>query len=261
MSRRPIFSGTFVDTAHQSRALTFISPPYLGAKLYILTRQWRDGADPDTLIIDADSGEVLKAMLPSREAGTPLSTPTSEDDAQSLAQTFARQHFAGFDNLTAVQTNMLAPEQPYLSGSPSPHLASGPLMLRWRLKARSGAWLPTWVSIGVDRQTGQIVLYAASRVDYEGSTTPAVDRDQAIRIALAEAHRSAGNEKATVAAADLAADIGSVPNRLIWYIELNGTVPSSTWGGRLTGLAIDAQTGKINGTYVGLGPSATPAVP
>lgn len=114
-------------------------------------KKWKNGEDPDTFIVDADTGDLLKAVIPSRAGNNPSQQPISGSDAAARAEDFARAHFSGFDQLTGVDDDPVATGVQYLLGPYEPKVASPPVMFHWQLRsATSDAWLPTFVSVGID---------------------------------------------------------------------------------------------------------------
>ncbi len=244
-------SGKLVDPADPHQLNTVGGLPRPDAKLFIISRQGQSQDSGDIFVVDADTGEVLEAVMP-RRAGDPLATDQMRaSDAIVVAQKFARAHFVGFDQLSQVADDRLAPDVHYLIGISDQAPGSAMHIFRWRERdAKTGTWLPSFVTVAVDANSGQVVLYVARQADYRGPTTAATDRDQAIQIALNEARTEPKNANATVTRAALATVLNNGQDSLVWTVELSGTVVSPIWPGRLQAVTIDAATGRITGKIV-----------
>jgi hypothetical protein len=140
-------------------------------------------AYPDELEIDADTGEVVAGILHSHASHVLDTAPVAQAEARAIAATFASAKFADFDTLTLHDENSVS----------TAAAADGGDMLYsviWQLRAPdSGAWLPTFVRVGVDLVTGAVYSYDAMRTTYDGPTVPVVTQQQAVDAALVEAHR------------------------------------------------------------------------
>lgn len=243
-------SGQLVYPADPHELKTIGGIPRPDAKLFIISRQGQNGNSGDVFVVDADTGDVLKAVMPSRR-DPDAAEQMRASEAIVVAKQFARAHFVGFDQLSQVADDRLAPDANYLMGLPDQPFSSATQIFRWRERdAKTGTWLPSFVTVGVDANSRQVVLYVARQADYRGPTTAATDRDQAIQIALNEARKEPKNANATVSRAELATVLNNGQDSLVWTVELSGTVVSPVWSGRLQAITIDAATGRITGKMV-----------
>jgi hypothetical protein len=251
--------GYLVDTAAQTPKPGIFFPPYIGAQLFVLTREAESEA-ADVFVVDADTGEILKAVLPSRAKVEQSGQAVSEAEAMAIAERFARSQFAGFVELTQIEDSvLLEPDGEYLIGAPSPSLSSMPTFVRWRLHdAESGAWLPTFVAVGVDQQTGQVVSYTARRMGADGITPPTIIETQAIQIGMAQMQQQdPGLAGATVERVELATAFVGQQDRFVWIIEIAGAEERAAEHGQtVSGVLIDAVTGDVV-TLVSLGESTS----
>ncbi|HEU4792372.1 MAG TPA: PepSY domain-containing protein, partial [Nitrolancea sp.] len=114
--------------------------------------------------------------------------------------------------------------------------------VRWQLRSPdSGAWLPTFVWVGVDLETGQVTRYFARRTDYRGPTAPKIDREQAVQIALAEAHKDPDLAHAIAGQVELSAGSVSGQDGVTWNVSLDN-VPTHSL---VRHFSVDAITGEI----------------
>ncbi len=248
--------GKLIDTATADSQENIFFPPRPNAKLWVLTHKWKNGEYPDTFIVDADTGEVLKAIIPSRAGDDPSKQPISDSDAMAIADEFAHAHFAGFDQLTHVDDDPVAAGVQYLLGPYEPKVASPPVKFHWQLRsANSDAWLPTFVSVGIDAKSGKVVRYVARPAgDQPEAAEPLVNRERAIQIALSEA----GKEPQNIGVSVSKIELKTVPsntgeNHLYWSVDLTETAPATPGSGRVSGYDIDAMTGEIRGTRMMVG--------
>lgn len=252
------FDVKLVDTAQppQDRGIPF--PPYASTKLFLLTWQGQPAGQPDALVIDADTGEVLKAVMPSRIQGA-SPQPVTNAEAQAIAERFAREHFTGFDQLTAIDGSLNAPDGRYLIGSPDLHLNQPPLVFQWRLRdAATAGWLPTWVSVSVDGRTGQVVSYLARHSDNERLTPPAISREQAVAIALQQARRDEPDlSNPSAGRVELVTEFaGQGHDRWLWVVELAGAEQRAAARDQTPLFyAVDAVSGEVTGSSVLIGGS------
>lgn len=243
-------SGQLVYPADPNHLDTIGGLPRPDAKLFIISRQDQTENLGDVFIVDADTGDILKAFMPSR-SDPEATVQLRPSQSIVIAKQFARTHFMGFDQLSQVADDRLDPDAHYLMGLPNQPFAGAMQVFRWRARdAKSGTWLPSFVTVGVDANSRQVMLYVARQADYQGPTTAATDREQAIQIALNEARKEPKNANARVARAALATVLNNGQDSLVWTVELSGTVPSSVWSGRLQAITIDAATGRITGKVV-----------
>lgn len=119
-----------MDTATTDSEENIFFPPRPNVKLWVLTHKWKNGEDPVTFIVDADTGEVLKAIIPSHTGDDSSQQPISDEDAAAIAEEFAREHFAGFDQLTPVNGDPVAGGVQYLLGPYEPKVAPPPVMFQ-----------------------------------------------------------------------------------------------------------------------------------
>lgn len=254
--------GKLIDTATADTDENIFFPPRPNAKLWVLTRNGKTGEDPDTFIADADKGEVLKAIIPSRISQDQTGQPISDPDTATIAEKFARTHFAGFDQLTRVDDDPVAAGVRYLLGPYEPKIASPPVMFYWQLRsANSDVWLPTFVSVGIDARSGKVVRYVARPTgDQPEVKEPLINRERAIQIALSEAGKEPQNIGVSVSNVELKTELSNNgENHLYWSVELTGTAPATPGSGRVNGYEIDARTGEIHGTRMMVGDDTPPA--
>ncbi|MPZ13823.1 MAG: hypothetical protein GEU73_05265 [Chloroflexi bacterium] len=192
----------------------------------------------DKFVVDQASGEVVEAnLVSSTRLGAPR-RPVGETEATAAAEAFARRHFAGFEELAL-----------FGSGAFRTGVAGGDRVyeVRWQRRATdSGAWLPTYVWLGADLETGRVVLYNAVREEFDGSTIPDISREEALEIARSELEHPDLNGART-GDPELAAWYGTPlgergrTSRLAWSIPLVGA-PDGVFGDRVD---IDAHSGAV----------------
>ncbi len=256
--------GKLIDTATADSEENVFFPPRPNAKLWVFTHKWKAGEEPDAFIVDADTGDVLKAIIPSRISNDQTGQPISDSKAAAVAEEFARTHFKGFDQLTGVEDDPGTTDASYLVGPPYTPLPSAPAFFRWRLKSvDSGAWLPPFVTVGVDPKSGIVVSYVARLVgDQDESKEPLVNRERAIQIALSEAGKEPQNIGVSVSKVELKTlPSNTGENQLYWSVDLTGTAPSTPGAGRVGGYEIDARTGEVHGTRMMVGDDTPPEPP
>ncbi|MCC6934945.1 MAG: hypothetical protein IT333_00405 [Thermomicrobiales bacterium] len=241
--------------------------------LYLLSRSASDSAPPDTFVVDADTGDVLQAVL---LAGIGKMTgPLEAADARSIAETFASNHFSGFDQLTAVDSWLAQPDTSYLSDLGQYDVAfrssgfdassrPGMQVFHWRQYSdRNEGWLSTFVSVGVNQQTGRVVYYAGRHADDAELRAPTLSREEAIQIAISHTREvSPGLADVTVGQVDLVTRFRDAwQDRWLWVVEVVGSGSSDAeerfderpryWG-------IDAITGEVvEGALVSNSPAIT----
>jgi hypothetical protein len=238
--------GHLVDTSTDNAGAEIMFPPAPGEPLYLITRKDQDLPRRDTFIVDANGGAVLRAVLPSRASDAPLATPLSDDKARTTAENFARQHFSGqFDQLSPVE-NPFAPDRRYLIMNPDPATSQPVVEFDWRLRSSAnGGWLPTWVTVDVDRATGNVVQYVARTSGTDRIAPPTLTKEQAIQIALKEAQKN-GSTSGVTATAGLMTTFWDRQSEIwVWVVELNGMPAASDGSATLSGVEVNARTGKI----------------
>jgi len=241
--------GDLVDTSRGDAEILYPSQP--GSPLYLITRKDQEFPNQDTFIVDANGGAMLRAILPSHASGNPLSAPLDDAAARMLAEQFARQHFPGqFDQLLLVD-GPFAPDHRYLIMNPDPEPSKNSVSFSWRLRSsENDGWLPTWVTVSIDRTTGKVVQYVARMSGTDQIAPPTVTEQQATQIALQEAGHS-GSTSGVTATAGLMTSFWDRHSEIwVWVVELNGGPASSVAGGTLTGVVINARTGKVTGHLV-----------
>lgn len=202
---------------------------------YNIKRQMDGVRDPDQFTVDGDTGEITEATLPSATSDNMPKQPVSVTEASLIATKFAQSHFDKFDQLTAHNEN-------HLGGRVGTKGQDRVYQVRWQLRSpESGAWLPTFVSVGVDLETGQVTSYFARRTDYRGPTAPKIDRDQAVQIALSEAHKDPELAGAKAGEVRLEADTVEGQDHVTWFIGLDN-VPEHAL---VRHFSVDAITGEI----------------
>ncbi len=254
--------GKLIDTTTADSEDNIFFPPRPNAKLWVLTHKWKNGEDPDTFIVDADTGDILKAVIPSRASDDPSQHPISDSDAMAIAEEFARAHFAEFDQLTRVEDDSVIAEDQYLIGPHEPRIAQAPVTFHWRLRSPSSdVWLPALVSVGIDSKSGKVVRYVAHPIgDQSEPKEPLINRERAIQIALSEAGKEPQNIDVSLSNVELKTELSNKgENRLYWSVDLTGTAPTAPGGGRVSGYEIDARTGEIHGTRMMVGGDTPPA--
>jgi hypothetical protein len=241
--------GYLVDTSTNNADAEILYPTEPGSPVYLVTRKDQDLPHPDTFIVDANGGAVLQAVLPSHAAsGAVPATPVSDDAARTIAEQFALQHFPGkFDQLVPVE-GLFAPDHRYLAMNPGPQASKNTVEFSWRLRSsENGGWLPTWVTVDIDRTTGEVVQYVARMSGTEQIAPPTLTKEQAIQIALKEAQKS-GSTKGVTATAGLKTTFWDQQSQIwVWVVEFKG-MPANTDGSpTLFGVEVNARTGKITG--------------
>lgn len=202
---------------------------------YIIKRQMDGVRYPDQFTVDGDSGEITEATLPSATSDTAAKQPVSETQANLIATKFAQTHFDKFDQLSAHEDGQGI-------GAVGAHGQDRTHQFRWELRSPdTGAWLPTFVSVGVDLETGQVTSYFAHRTDYRGPTTPKIDREQAVQIALAEAHKDPELAGAKAGQVELQAGPVEGQDRVIWFVGLDNVSEHAL----VRHFFVDAITGEI----------------
>ncbi|CCF83219.1 PepSY domain-containing protein [Nitrolancea hollandica] len=253
--------GKLIDTATADSEENIFFPPRPNAKLWVLTHKWKNGENPDTFIVDADSGDILKVVIPSRASDDLSQQPISDSDAMAIAEEFARAHFAGFDQLTKVDNDPVAAGVQYLLGPYDPKVTSPPVMFHWQLRSTdSDVSLPTFVSVGIDSKNGNVIRYVARPADGQPEAAePLVNRERAIQIALSEAGKEPQNIGVSVSKIELKTlPSNNGENQLYWSVDLTGTAPANPGAGRVSGYEIDARTGEIHGTRMMVGNETPP---
>ena len=199
---------------------------------YEISRQTPGVPYPDSVSVSELTGEIREATLPSQTLLGQAKHPVTEDEARAIAEAFARAHFVGFDNLVLHQEASLDTA----AGGDVVH------SVLWQTRAAdSGAWLPVWVRVGVDLETGRVESFFSVRSDYAGPTMPVIDREQAIAIALDAAKNDPRLDGASVGTVELAVTAVTGDDRLGWSVQLNGV---STNSGVFI-LYVDAQSGAV----------------
>ncbi|CCF85137.1 PepSY domain-containing protein [Nitrolancea hollandica] len=202
---------------------------------YIIKRQMDGVRDPDQFTVDGDSGEIIAAHLPSATSDNMPKQPVSEAQANLIVTKFAQTRFYQFAHLTVH-------DEDHLGGRVGTKGQDRVYQVRWQLRSpESGAWLPTFVWVGVDLETGKVTSYIARRTDYRGPTAPKVNREQAIQIALTEAHKDPDLAGAKVGEVRLEADTVEGKDHVTWFISLDN-VPEHAL---VRHFSVDAITGEI----------------
>ena len=240
--------GHLVDTATDKGGAEIMFPPAPGSPLYLITRKDQDLPKRDTFVVDANGGAVLRAVLPSRASDAMLATPLGDDAARTVAEQFARRHFPGqFDQLSPVE-NPFEPDRRYLIMNPDPPASQPVVEFDWRLRSsENGGWLPTWVTVDVDRATGNVVQYVARMSGTEQIAPPTLTKEQAIEIALKEAGQSDSASGVSATAGLMTTFWDQQSEIWVWVVELNGMPADSAGSATLSGVEINARTGKITG--------------
>lgn len=167
---------------------------YPDIALYLLSREVAGSNIPDTFVVDADTGDILQVAMHGGARGA--GEPVSAEDALVAARDFAVAHFGGFAQLALVENWLAQPDTSYLSDlgefdasfRSSDFEASGrpgTLLFHWRLRSDNpDGWLSTFVSVGVDQGTGQVVFYAGRHANDGTLSRPTITREEAIQIAI-----------------------------------------------------------------------------
>lgn len=203
-------------------------------KEFVVQRQVTNVRYPDEFNVDAKTGEVRQANLVSNTLLGAPRRPVTEATAKAVAEEFARTRYADFGKLTVKEEGRLGQAA---GGDPV-------FSVRWGQRAAdSEAWLPAFVWVDVDLETGRVVHYSSGRGEYDGPTTPQVSRERAVEIALAEARRDPRTAGATVGPVELRAGNGPAGQpELNWVVLLEG-VPKESLARRH--ILVDAISGSI----------------
>jgi hypothetical protein len=186
----------------------------------------------DEFSVDPTTGELREALLPSQTTLMQPAKPVSETEAIAIADSFAKQHFVDFERLTFHEATDL-------DRAPGGDAVYSVL---WQVQSRqAGAWLPTWVRVGVDLESGQVFSYFTIRVDYRGAAVPTVDRAQAVSTALDEAKKDPEIAGATAGTVELQTTPIDGDYRLAWFIQLDG-VPEGPYTRHFY---VDALSGQV----------------
>jgi hypothetical protein len=229
----PLLEGYFVDEAAPAagaggRLVVSLS----NRKLFKLQRPVAGLPTPDEFTVDASSGEVIDAFLHSHAIHRVSRRLIGETQALAAAQAFGRTRFAEFDQLVLREAGISG-----IAGDGVPTY-----IVRWARRAESGARLPTALQIGVDMETGQVATYSAQRVEYRGPTDPAISRERAIELALAEAHKDIRLATPRAGRVELMTWQGAFGDwRLAWSVGLDSVPP----GVMTRRFFVDALTGAI----------------
>ncbi len=216
--------------------------------LYLLTRSDEQTGTPDTFIVDANGGAVLRAILPSQAAGAARATPLSDDAAGTVAEQFARAHFSGQFDTLSLATYPYSPDHRYLIMDPDPATFKNYVEFSWRLHSTDNRWLPTWVSVDVDRTTGDVVQYVARASGTENIESPTVTQQQAEQIAIQHAAPDGNTSSITVTSAALMTTYWDQQTEIwVWAVELHGVPSEPDSNGTLSGVRINARTGAVVG--------------
>lgn len=211
-----------------------ISVPDINPALatFEITRQIAGSNYQDEFSVDPTTGELREADLPSQTTLVQPANPVSEDEAHAIAGSFAQQHFVDFERLTFHEANDL-------DQAPGGDAVYSVL---WQVQSpQAGAWLPTWVRVGVDLKTGQVCSYFTVRVDYRGAVVPTIDRAQAVSTALDEAKKDPEIAGATAGTVELQITAIDGDSRLAWFIQLDG-VPKGPYTRHFY---VDALSGQV----------------
>lgn len=139
------------------------SPTDPSVMRYVFTRTWQVGAEPDAFVVDAETGEIVEAVLPSGAAAEVLPRRVSEDEATRIAEDFALAHLPDFERY------QLASRVPYPLvgglrspiGDPRLRLPKDVLYVQWQEQPASKEYPAA--AVGVDLRTGQVVSYQIGR--------------------------------------------------------------------------------------------------
>lgn len=117
--------------------------------------------------------------------------------------------------------------------------------VRWQLRAsEDGAWLPTYVEVGINRDSGLLYSYFSVSEPYDGPTEPAIDDDQAIEVAREKVRKVSKAEDAIVVRVELTT---------VWQNAVGGryVLAWSVWFGSESDttyrrhIEVDAQSGEV----------------
>lgn len=174
----------FIDAAVEFTPASVGFPPTPDARLFLLTRAAGYGETRGRFVVDADTGEVLKAAMPGQQQ-TKVAKPLSENEARALAEDFARRHFEGFEQLTVVDDPLVMPDRRYLVEISVAQPDTSTIAVVWR--QRGGVfdgWLSTFVSVEVDATTGTVIEYTARRSGDGGAAPPVLSEEAAVSAAV-----------------------------------------------------------------------------
>ena len=152
-----------------------------GLEEYVITHDIDAAEYADQYIVDAVTGEIIEATISMNTSLHASIQTVTEDEAQLIAEEFVRARVSHFDSLipSESQTSVIGPG---IDGDEVVHVAE------WRQQdSNSGAWLPTWITVEVDLDTGLVYSFVIRVEDYDGPIEPQVSHEQAIEAALAAA--------------------------------------------------------------------------
>jgi hypothetical protein len=221
------------------RAREFVGDPTAGFSGELLNAEprpgtyqlWRDqpSSARDEIWIDADTGEVTRATFHSHTLPHAPRAAITEARARAIATAFAREHFAGFDQLTPREVTLLGAV---------PTRGDNLFAAHWQLQApNSEAWLTTQVDVYVDLDTGQVFWYAATRDQYTGPTIPVITRKQAISAVEQAISTDLLVNGVEITRIDL---LAAGKDRLLWMLQLQRP------GGFAYIASVDAITGEVD---------------
>jgi len=233
---------------------------YPDIDLFLLTRVVPGQNIPDTFVVDADTGEILQVVSAKQDVGNDGSIPSEE--MAMVAETFAAAHFIGFEQLSPAEHWLVQPDTSYLTDlgdfDPAfrpmgfdPSGRPGTVLFHWRLHSDNpDGWLSTFVSVGINEETGKVVYYAGRHADDTTLNAPTISRDDAIEVALSQTQTADPNlSDVTAGHVALVTHFQDAwQDRWIWAIEITSrgsSASGSTGAGLPRYWGIDAVTGEV----------------
>jgi len=197
-----VLAGAFLGVPINDLAAEFI-PLDAFPPTYRVTHTVPDVIWPDEVVVDADTGWIMSATLPSRSS---LGAPINEIDnakARAIAESFGRSAIIEFNQLTLTEED--APGG-WAAGE---GVGDELYRVQWSYQEPdSGVWLPISLTVSVDLRTANVHSFDIMRGDYDGPTEPIIEELQAIAIALADARAEHGAENI---------DAESIRLVAVWY--------------------------------------------
>ena len=231
----------FLDDPDSELKAWRIEPPTQPAT-YHVSRTIEGVPESDLVVVDAETGVIQHAGILSHTTLHRPRNPVTEEEAQRIAETYARAYVEDFNRMELYEGHSD-------SSGPGEFNSDRLYAASWSLRdSDSGAWLPIWVSMLIDLETGELYQFIQGAHEYDGPTIPVVTQEEAIEIALDQARQDPRSQpEVSVSKVKLwvsptlpeISDDGSIgPSdlRLNWLVSLNGASVD---------LMVDAITGDV----------------
>ncbi len=180
--------------------------------------------------VDATTGEVKQAILENELSSPVAAGSISKATANAIATSFAREHFRGFEALSAREAEYVE------------HGDFREYRFLWQGRAGE-AWLPTSVTVGINAASGRVAYYLAQRLPARISSTSRISKEAA-RLSALRVAAIPGPSQSTDPVLEVVT-IGRGMQRLVWATDVS-TAPSpvphvprfvSVWTDTVTGVS------------------------